>query len=455
MLASALRKSRPRTEIRFASLDKNQEVQTISAIRRFQPNLVAITVYDWEISKAQTLANNIREIAEMDPQLADIYVGIGGPSPTTDPENAAGVIGADFAVRGAGELVLPAIAQILAPFRRWQTLPETVLDELADLPGTIFLADRRADKYIGRRQQESNALSQAEMEATDLDPEIVRQALGEADNFTMVLGRGCRQHCVFCTPSRAERQAGTPSAAWVMRQWATVAQAAPAGQKLKLILADLDFLAFTERNRELVSLWRDPANALLRQQLEITQLETSLASFLADIPGNLEILRGLQVGQVDFGTDGFEEKLYQRLAKGGNFHQIEGAIAAVAGAGLVQGHYAILSDAKTDIQGFLTALFNLREYQLRYPASFKVASVNPFLIPAYGTPAFRRQLEPGYAELVVSEQLTRGRFSFPVMYYECPNDPLARKAAEFFAHELAGIPFERRVQLTLNEFGNL
>jgi len=112
-----------------------------------------------------------------------VTIVLGGPEPTCAPERSLD-IGADFVLRGEGELTLPRFLAVACGRSE---------ERLADIPGLVWRTG--ATTHEGPPPEQ---LTRAELDALPLVDRTLVHDYGRADVAAVWRARGCPQRCDFC-----------------------------------------------------------------------------------------------------------------------------------------------------------------------------------------------------------------------------------------------------------------
>jgi anaerobic magnesium-protoporphyrin IX monomethyl ester cyclase len=184
----------------------------LTRLRQHAPRVIGISAL-FSAYADDTLAL-VRRIAD---ELPQCYLVLGGHHPTACPEASLAASGADFVIRGEGELSFTQLVRVLLARPRPSAPSEPDLQ--AELEAVAGLCYRRADGglRLGDPAQVSD-LSALPLPASGLiDQRFYRHREGErqGSRAVIVTSRGCRLSCSYCsvgaTSALSFRQSGLPA----------------------------------------------------------------------------------------------------------------------------------------------------------------------------------------------------------------------------------------------------
>lgn len=201
-----------------------EDESVTSAVRRFQPDLVGITVNTPQVKQSWLTARAIKGII-------DVPIVVGGPHPTVLPEESAARPEIDVVVRGEGEAVWLELSQVID--RAMAAQPGFTARDLLDpqagllsrvLGITFVTADDQMHAHPAHPPvPDLDALPWPayhlfRMERyTNLQP--ATDAVDGAKSFSILTSRGCPYRCTFCSQSIMPQKWRARTAQNVLAEW--------------------------------------------------------------------------------------------------------------------------------------------------------------------------------------------------------------------------------------------
>lgn len=185
-IAATLNKQGHAVKIHDCAQDYKTPRKLKSLLEDWQPDFIGISIIITEVDPAIKITKMIRETDCQAPII------LGGPWPSANPEEALKILGADFVVRGEGEIVFPQLLEALN--NQQPTEP---------IPGVISLTNERpVEKAVHMMtEKELNALP---FPAWDLlNHELYSKkhsmpAVGRRKYMALITSRGCPYQCTYC-----------------------------------------------------------------------------------------------------------------------------------------------------------------------------------------------------------------------------------------------------------------
>lgn len=423
-------------------------------------SLIALSLYDAYFEDAAALVRFLRE-------RSSARVAVGALMPTRDPEAAlVHLPGVDFVGRGAGEGLLPRLAEL-------GTLDEAAQGALLSLDGALALADGAA-YWAGAE----DTLRVPDLDFAALDFSFLERRDAESGP-AFCLSRGCGSACHFCTSpdqgrfhGKSAAEVGKVLAAYGRRlkelygSWS----AAPA-EAFGIGFYDDDFLADAPRALAILGLVR-------RSPFHLRFVQASIrALFLRGEDGGLAGLnesliealdpdlfapklgRGRAAGdpQIYLGTESFCDAELARLGKGYGARHVDAAVRALSGRGLLQAHHFIASNARTTPGDVLESLGRVVRLRAEHGPEFALLEpVIAHLVSFPGTASRRALSREGLDACVELRGVLRvpgfPEFDYPLTVKDAPADADVAAWAERLALKGAGVDWEAEYEGLLFEW---
>ena len=152
--------------------------EIIKVIRDFRPAVIGISVMSVKLLPARKLISLIRAIDK------DIVIACGGHHPTIDPELFLRSAGADFVIRGEGELTMAELVEKIA----------AGMTDYEAIPGLSFVRDSKVIHSRARQLIPDLSI----LPLPEKENVIFRDSY-RMDDFSIVMtSRGCPYSCGFC-----------------------------------------------------------------------------------------------------------------------------------------------------------------------------------------------------------------------------------------------------------------
>jgi len=400
-IASSLKKND--IDIVFSSWDHG-EIK--NKIRHYEPQIIIITLYDSTLSDTIKLIKFLRGATKA-------FISVGGPMPTLYPKEALFHSGADIAIRGEAENILPRLIKSI-------TDNNTALETI---PGIIV---KSGDKIAADTTQANNLLSQDELNNMDLDYNIIVDGYFDENFFNLSQGirftssRGCPYSCIFCSHIHG-KQFRAMGAGKIISELKKIDSAITNKEKIelakalkinesnfeksaekiiimrKIIFNDDDF--FIDRERALEFFEKASKDDVILKRFWFI-FQAGIKSFIKNgIVDNelISAIKKVNTIMLQVGTDSFTTSELKNMSKGYTFDDIRKVISAFENNKIANLHYLILSNLFTTPGNIIDNLKNIVELKTRFKF-FNILSVNKWIIPYCGTPAQTLAASRGYGK---------------------------------------------------------
>lgn len=421
-----------------------------AALARGPYELVCITLLEGYWEGVVSLVRTLRELG------CRAHVAVGGVFPTLAPDVvAAHLPDATFVCRGAGEAVLPALAQLLGPGANIDLpLDEAQVAAALVLDGVV-VRDAAAGRLI-------IANSAAVPEVPDLDAVPLDLGLLQARHFAtgveLASSRGCVHRCVFCSILGRERYQARSAEGLVgllARYRARLAELFGPDvprQARRLHFADDDFAC--DKARAVAFLGALPATGfrLASVQVSVGDLCRREAGTLLPEP-DPELFAALRpelfddadrpIPDVDFvadhrsrrwssylqiGVEAFSDVELVRLAKGYKREHVRAVVHALAERGIHHDAYYILANRDTTLTDFVAGLDEVVRLKTLFPTHFHLRFPVVGRLVSYATSAsWRRRVQHGDTEAFALRgelvDADHPEYDYPLVDHDVPRDP--------------------------------
>lgn len=289
--------------------------ETVRAVRKFRPDVVGLTATTPSFHRAIGLARKLK-------QEIDIPIIIGGPHPTTLPEDTLAYPFFDIVVIGEGEYTMLELIDCLESGKNLNMVRGIAFKEGCKIVKT------RPREYI-------EDLDSLPFPARHLLPPLryyhpTPSACRSPPQATMITSRGCPYSCTFCDHSVFGRKYRARSASNVVDEFEEVV---------------------CKYGAKEVRFWDDTFNIDKKRVLAICReirkrrLETEWCCMCRVDLVDEELLKAMaQAGcwQIDYGIESGNEELLKRVNKGITLSQIRKAIEKTKAAGIkVRGFFML------------------------------------------------------------------------------------------------------------------
>lgn len=318
MLGAVLREAGHRIRIWDASAQGSGYEETIDEVRRFRPDVIALTAVTPSLLKTVKLAEMLKALY---PTAAII---IGGPHFTAVPEKTLLDYPAfDYGVMGEGEETLVDLARQLAAG-----------NSPSDVPGGVF---RQNGKVIfGPERPSIKDLDTLPFPAWDLldnFPGPYHPALFKYKKLPathIVSSRGCPNNCIFCDTSVFKKKIRYHSAEYVLEM---VDHLATNYKIREIIFEDDQFLLNRERVVKI-------CEGFLNARRKISWSCSGRVNSVND-RALLLLMKRSGCWQINYGVESGNQNILDFAQKGITLHQIETALNLTRSAGILSKAYFI------------------------------------------------------------------------------------------------------------------
>ncbi len=447
-----------------------QGLDTLAAALAGGPiELVCVTLLEGYWEGVVSLIRTLRELG------CRAHVAVGGVMPTLAPDVvAAHLPDVSFVCRGAGEVFLPKLAELLG---EGASIDRPLTD--AQVGALLAMDGLYARDEAGGRLVTGNPA--AVVEVPDLDAVPLDLNFLQARHFTtgveIASSRGCVHRCVFCSILGRERYQSR-SAAGVLalldqydRRLRELFGATPPPMARRVHFSDDDFAC--DRGRALALFRALPSTAfrLASVQVSVADLFRRDGAALTAEP-DLELLDAIRPEVFDdaarprdardfvadhrtrqwssylqLGVEAFTDVELVRLGKGYSREHVRRIVGELAARRVHLDAYFILANRRTTLGELLEGLDEVVRLKSLYPLFFHLRfPVVPNLVSYATSASWRRMVrqgdaaafalrgtltEPGYPEL-----------DYPLVDHDIPADPLVRDHVDAAlltdAHHYAG-----------------
>lgn len=319
MLGAALRQAGHRVRIVDASALGLGRQGILEEIRRFKPDIIALTAVTPSIHKTARLASTVKDIYPFIP------IVIGGPHFTAVPEKTLTDYPAfDYGVMGEGEYAIVDLVQALGADR----IPSNV-------PGVAFRRNGKVCFAPSREpMKDLDALPFPAWDLLDGFPTRYRPALFKYKRLPathIISARGCPNKCIFCDTSVFRRQIRFHSPEYVLEMVDRLVK----DFKIKEIAFEDDqFLLKKDRVAKI-------CEGFLKAKWGISWC----CSGRVDSAKDLQLFRLMKRSgcwQISYGIESGNQRILDFAKKGTTIDQIEKAIHLTHEAGISSKGYFIL-----------------------------------------------------------------------------------------------------------------
>ena len=396
----------------------------------------------------------VRLIAELRRLGCQAHVAVGGVMPSLTPAQvAAHLPDVSFVCRGAGEVFVPQLCQLLGSSSVQDPFSLQQRDALLAMDGLIAI-DRAGKRII-------SANDAATVRADDLD--AVALDLSHIERHHLVHGveistsRGCLHSCTFCTiTGRHSYQARSAAGVLALleryqdRFRELFADEVPEGV-FRLHFSDDDFACDRARAAALFARLRQTPFRLASCQLAISDLcRKERGKLLAEPDTDLldaivpdcffdqqhAIARADHIADhgprqwsayLQIGVEAFNDAELARLGKGYRVAHVRAIVAALAERGLHMDAYLILSNVDTSAEQLVDGLEEVCRHKLRHPIHFHIKyPVTPYLLSLFPSASYRRHVRAGTTEMLETTRIARvagyPEYDYPFVARDLPRD---------------------------------
>ena len=361
-------------------------------------------------------------------------IAVGGVMPTLAPEHvAAHLPDVSFVCRGAGEVILPQLVQILGDTSVDEPLSPAQQQALLNLRGVLTLDAPQTSAGQGLTLLSARAdhtVTVTDLDRVTLDLSYVQPRHVEG-GIELATSRGCIHRCTFCSilgrESYQARSAGSivdvlhayehrfhemfgsniPPSAW------------------RVHISDDDFAC--ERQRTI-----DFFRALPHTRFRLSSIQVAIGDLCRRVDGKLltepdhELLDAMQptcfadhgrpIPRVDYfedhksrtwssflqiGVETYSDREIARLGKGYKLAHVRTIVAELARRDLHMDGYFILSNAETTAEDLVDVFSEVARLKLRFPEHFHMRfPVVPRLVSYFTAASHRRHVRRGRREVM-------------------------------------------------------
>lgn len=325
-IAAVLRKEGFEVRILDLNAIEMDKGEMLNYIGDYSPELIGLTAVTITINKCFDIAKAIKE------QNPKINIVIGGPHPTSLPEESIKNKYIDFVVVGEGERTIIELVKELKEKGK----------SFEKIDGLVFKNKKKVIRNDPRESIEN--LNELPFPAIDLLPlERYRSTDTKHEKFMPILtSRGCPGVCIFCNKLIFGHKCKMRSAKDIIEE---ILELYAKGYRDFHILDDL----FTNNRQRVVEF----CNLLIQKNLKITW---KCANGIRVNTVDIELLRLMKkVGcyMVNYGVESGNQEILNNIKKGQTLNQVENAVRLTKMAGINCGCCFIignLGDTRTTIQ---------------------------------------------------------------------------------------------------------
>jgi len=378
------------------SLDKNEFItqkDDLLGILKDNPdiNFIAVSLSEFYFEKVKKLVSFLRKNSRA-------FIGIGGIMPTLTPRHVfVHLPKVNFLVRGAGEVILPKVVEILNGKNIDSPLTKEEIKRLSTLKGFLFSNGKvclsRGLDYINKVEDYDNS---------SLDFSFITKD-DLAAGITLFTSWGCFNDCFFCTsPVRAEYRCKSfgnlkdTIGNYHKRLTRIYGEEIPPCA-LNISFYDDDFLGEDRRAVRFFGYLRDTP-------FKIDFFQTGINSFFEKINGkysntlNQRLLGSIEPGifnpsgetNIYIGLENLSDEELTRLGKGYNYRKAEKVIKSLALKKIKVAYHFIASNQLTSLENILENLLRFSIYQILYGQYFRILTpIIPYLISLYPSLSYK------------------------------------------------------------------
>jgi hypothetical protein len=386
------------------------------------------------------------------------HIAVGGVMPTLAPEHvAAHLQDVTFVCRGAGEVFLPRLAEIVGETDVDTPFGPAQIEALAGVDGmiTVDRAGRRLVSARSDRTRQVEALDRVPLDLSYVEP---RHVEGGVELST---SRGCVHRCSFCSIlGRESYQARSAGSIFdVLGQYeARFAELEAQGHRLgpdrfRLHTSDDDFACDRDRARAFFegldgTPWRissiqvSIADLCVKQQGRLTLepdhalLDAMKAERFADhhraIPRTdffEDHATRTWSSFLQIGVETYSDREIARLGKGYKLAHVRLICAELARRRLHMDGYFILSNAETSAEDLVDVFTEVSRLKLRFPEFFHMRfPVVQHLVSYFTSASHRRHVRLGRSHVMKLRGLAAvpgfGELDYPFVDHDEPEDAI-------------------------------
>ncbi len=362
-LAHSLRTAGHRVHVADC-LHENSRLEEV--VRKTAPDLTGVSLRN--IDSTQSGSNSVFFVPDLIETIKRIRrvscnpIVIGGSAFSLFPHELLELSGADFGIRGEGEVPLLQLIEALSHGRS----PELI-------PGIVF---KKEQSLISNEPEHSRALSVKAWHR----PELLHQYLETAGAVNIQTQRGCAFQCCYCTyPLIEGDQFRLRSAAEIGEE---LAEAGKHGARYFFIVDSI----FNSSTEHVVAV----SEEIIRRGLRFRWGCFLRPKGLCREAAKLMVRAGLR--HVEFGSDSLCDEVLQAYQKNFTFDDIREAHNAIVDSGAYAAHFTIIGGPAETEQTILRSFENSK--QLRKAVFFPFSGMR--IYPH--TPLWRRALAEGVVQ---------------------------------------------------------
>jgi uncharacterized Fe-S cluster-containing radical SAM superfamily protein len=415
--------------------------------------LVVITLLEGYFEGVQALVRCLRD------RGCRAHVAVGGVMPTLAPEHvAAHLADVSFVCRGAGEVHLARLAEILGPCSVDQGFSDAQRAAFLSMDGLIAF-DPAGGLIAGNcaAVPQVEALDRVALDLSHLQPRHIQGGIEIATS------RGCLHKCTFCSiMGRESYQARSAGGIFELLRDYEQRFEALYGDEVppnawRVHICDDDFACERDRAIAFFRSLRETPFRLSSVQVSVADLCVRDGGRLLPVPDAdlfeamdpacfADFGRSFPVRDhvADFGSrtwsaylqlgvESFSDRELARMGKGYRVEHIRAIAAEFGRRALHWDAYFILSNADTSAGDLIDVLEELARLKLRYPIYFHVRfPVVPRLVSYFTAASYRRHQRQGRVGVCslrgMAQVPQHGELDYPFVAHDDPEDPWVRAA---------------------------
>ena len=417
--------------------------------------LILITLLEGYWHGAVALVRHLRKLG------CRAHIAVGGVMPTLAPEHvAAHLPEVSFVCRGAGEVVVPVLADVLGGSTVDEPFTDAQLARFSAVPG-LLVRDRAGRRLLSCHTAQTAEVTDLDRVALDLRYLEARHVVGGIEITT---SRGCLHKCSFCSIlGRESYQARSSGSILELLQayqdrYEVLFEGAPPPNAWRVHIADDDFACDPPRAQAFFRALLDTPFRLSSVQVSVADLclRDAQGRLLAEVdPAWTEAIRpacfadhGRRIAARDriedhrprgwssylqIGVETFSPRELARLGKGYQVEHIRAVVHTLADHDLHHDAYFIQSNSETTAQDLVDSVAELCRLKLRYPLHLHLKfPVVPHLVSYFPTATFRKKVRAGTRDsLALLDHLKvpgHPELDYPLTLHDRPGDPLVAAA---------------------------
>jgi hypothetical protein len=410
--------------------------------------LVCITLLEGYFEGVRALIRALRELG------CRAHIAVGGVMPSLAPEHVAVHLPeVSFICRGAGEVFVPRLAEIIGEGDVDQPLAPGQRDALLALDGLIAI-DRAGGVVLCANTAQIVTVSDLDRVELDLSWLTRRHLHG---GIELTTSRGCIHRCTFCSilgrESYQARSAGNVLevlAQYEARFTELFGDAIP-DDVWRVHMADDDFACDADRARAFFEAVLDTRFRLSSVQVSIADLCERVDGKLVPVPDKrlLDAIRpecfadhGRVFPERDFvadfatrqwssylqlGVESYSDRELIRLGKGYRRIHVRAIVAEMARRQLHMDGYFILCNADTTADELIDVVDEICRLKLRWATWFHVRfPIVPRLVSYFTSASHRRLVRKGRTHAMKLRELATvagyPEFDYPFVDFDVPDD---------------------------------